>query len=155
MLSRWHLKNPFSFILSCFSFFCARSVICAFILWRHLSSSCCLHLVLPSTIDFNGLQISFSGFLPEPFKISKNGFLHITLHTSAQNILKLQVPRSKALGGVWTESSKIRAILYYYRLYNNFRFCRSLLDPIALPRGGCGGLGLGLNGPSNNYIYII
>ena len=74
------------------------------------------HLVLPSVVVFNVLQISFSGFLPEPFKISKNGFLHITLHTSAQNILKLQVPRSKALGGVWTESSKMSPLLYNNRL---------------------------------------
>ena len=90
-------------------------VIYAFILWRHLPSSCCLHLVLPSVVIFNVLQISFSGFLPEPFEISKNGLLHLTLHTSAQNILKFQVPRSKALGGVWAQSSKIRAILYYHR----------------------------------------
>ena len=94
---------------------CARFIIYSFILWRHLPSSCCLNLVPPSTIDFSGLQISFSGFLPEPFKISKNGFLHITLHTSAQNILKLQVPRSKALGGVWTESSKMSPLLYNNR----------------------------------------
>ena len=94
-------------------------VIYAFILWRHLPSSCCLHLVPPSVVVFNVLQISFSGFLPEPFEISKNGLLHLTLHTSAQNILKFQVPRSKALGGVWAQSSKIRAILYYYRCHRN------------------------------------
>ena len=95
----------------------------AFILWRHLPSSCCLHLVLPSVVVFNVLQISFSGFLPEPFEISKNGLLHLTLHTSAQNILKFQVPRSKALGGVWTESSKILAILYYYR-FGKIQLCQ-------------------------------
>ena len=94
----------------------ARFVIYAFILWRHLPSSCCLNLVPPSVVVFNVLQISFSGFLPEPFKISKNGFLHITLHTSAQNILKLQVPRSKALGGVWAQSSKMSCVLYNNRL---------------------------------------
>ena len=95
---------------------CAQFVIYVLILWRHLPSPCCLHLVPPSVVVFNVLQISFSGFLPEPFKISKNGFLHITLHTSAQNILKLQVPRSKALGGVWTESSKMSPLLYNNRL---------------------------------------
>ena len=95
---------------------CARFVIYALILWRHLPSSCCLNLVPPSVVVFNVLQISFSGFLPEPFKISKNGFLHITLHTSAQNILKLQVPRSKALGGVWAQSSKMSCVLYNNRL---------------------------------------
>ena len=98
----------------------ARFVIYAFILWRHLPSSCCLNLVPPSVVVFNVLQISFSGFLPEPFKISKNGFLHITLHTSAQNILKLQVPRSKALGGVWTESSKMSPLLYNNRFPSKY-----------------------------------
>jgi len=100
---------------------CTRFDIYAFILWRHLPSSCCLNLVPPSTINFSGLQISFSGFLPELFEISKNGLLHLTLHTSAQNILNFQVPRFKALRGVWAQSLKMSCLLYNNRFYRNFR----------------------------------